>query len=94
MSTHITRLMRWKAWAACLAFMLLTVDAAKPAEQGTSDQYICAEREALLETLVEAHGECRMPVRRNWRKGTSLSCRQERPDTTVASTTHCWSMIA
>jgi hypothetical protein len=57
MSTHITRLMRWKAWAACLAFMLLTVDAAKPAEQGTSDKYTCAEREVLLETLVEAHGE-------------------------------------
>ena len=57
MSTHITRLMRWKAWAACLAFMLLTADAAKPAEQGTSDKYICAEREVLLETLVEAHGE-------------------------------------
>ena len=57
MSTHIKRLMRWKAWAACLAFMLLTVDAAKPAEQGTSDQYICAEREVLVETLLGAHGE-------------------------------------
>jgi len=57
MSTQITRLMRWKALAACLAFMLLTVDAAKPAEQGTSDKYVCAEREVLLETLVEAHGE-------------------------------------
>src|SRR6516162_6409511 len=57
MSTDIKRLVRWKAWAAYLAFMLLTVDAAKPAEQGTSDQYICAEREVLVETLLEAHGE-------------------------------------
>ena len=95
MSTHITRLMRWKAWAACLAFMLLTVDVAKPAEQGTSDKYICAEREVLLETLVEAHGViCQMPARRNWQRGISLSCRQERPAATVASTTHCWSMTA
>jgi hypothetical protein len=57
MSGHITRLIRWKAWAACLAFTLVTVDAAKPAEQGTLDKYICAEREVLLETLVEAHGD-------------------------------------
>lgn len=57
MFTRITGLVRWKAWAACLAFMLLTVDGAKPAEQGTSDQYVCAEREILLETLIEAHGE-------------------------------------
>jgi hypothetical protein len=55
MLTRITELMRWKAWAACLAFILLT--AAKPAEQGTSDQYVCAEREILLQTLLEARGE-------------------------------------
>ena len=57
MFTRIRRPMRWEACAACLAFTLLTIDAAKPAEQGTSGGYICAEREVLLETLVEAHGE-------------------------------------
>ena len=41
-----------KAWVACLAFTLLLVSAAKAAEQDT-----CAEREVLLETLLEAHGE-------------------------------------
>ena len=57
MLTRMSELMRWKAWAACLAFTLLTTWAAKPAEQGISDQYICAEREVLLQTLLEAQGE-------------------------------------
>jgi hypothetical protein len=57
MFTRMTVLMRWKAWAACLAFILLTADAAKPAEQDTSAEYICAEREVLLETFLEAQGE-------------------------------------
>jgi hypothetical protein len=93
MFTRMTVLMRWKAWAACLAFILLTADAAKPAEQDTSAEYICAEREVLLETFLEAQGE--MPnARQNWRKGASSSCRQERPAATAASMTRWWHMIA
>ena len=57
MFTPMMKLMRWKTAAACAAFMLLTLDAAKPAEQGIADQYLCAEREILLQTLLEAHGE-------------------------------------
>ena len=56
MFTRTTEIMRRKAWVACLAFTLLTMGGAK-AEQDTSDQYVCAEREVLLETLLEAHGE-------------------------------------
>ena len=55
MLTRITELMRWRAWPACLAFIISTAGAAKPAEQGTSD--FCAEREILLQTLLEAQGE-------------------------------------
>jgi len=57
MFTRTTEIMRWKAWVACLAFTLLTVGSAKPAEQNTSNQYICAEQEVLLEALLEAQGE-------------------------------------
>lgn len=57
MFTPMTKLMRWKTAAACAAFMLLALDAAKPAEQGNADQYLCAEREILVQTLLEAQGE-------------------------------------
>jgi len=56
MSTRTTKPMRWKAYAAFLAFLLLTIEPAMSAEQRAVGTDICAEREILLETLVEAHG--------------------------------------
>ena len=57
MPTRIANPMPWKACAACLTFMLLTIVFANSAEQSGSSPSICAERETLLATLVEAHGE-------------------------------------
>jgi len=47
--------MRWKASAAFLAFLSLTIEPAMSAGQRAASADICAEREILLETLVEAH---------------------------------------
>jgi len=56
MSPRITKPMRWKASAAFLAFLLLTIEPEMSAGQRAAGGDICAEREILLETLVEAHG--------------------------------------
>src|SRR5262245_6818389 len=56
MSTRITKPMRWKASAAFLAFLLLTMEPAMAAGRRPAGADICTEREILLETLVEAHG--------------------------------------
>ena len=47
--------MRWKASAAFLAFLWLTIEPAMSDGQRAASADICAEREILLETLVEAH---------------------------------------
>jgi len=57
MPTRIANPMRWKVYAGGLAFMLLTIGSANSAEQSASSETTCAEREALLAALVEAHGE-------------------------------------
>jgi len=56
MSTRITKPKRWKASAAFLAFLLLTMEPAMSAGGRAAGADICAEREILLETLVEARG--------------------------------------
>jgi len=56
MSTRITKPKRWKASVAFLAFLLLTMEPAMSAGGRAAGADICAEREILLETLVEAHG--------------------------------------
>src|SRR5262245_7034608 len=56
MSSRITKPMRWRASAAFVAFLLLTIEPAMSAGQRAGGGDICAEREILLETLVEAHG--------------------------------------
>ena len=57
MSAMIHHRMRWKACAAWFVFMLLTIDAAHSVEQSGLGTVLCAERETLLATIVEAHGE-------------------------------------
>jgi hypothetical protein len=37
--------------------LLLTIDAAHSVEQSAAGKALCAERETLLMTIVEAHGE-------------------------------------
>jgi hypothetical protein len=49
--------MRGKACAACFAFLLLNIDAANAVEQSAPGTVLCAEKETLLATLVEAHGQ-------------------------------------
>src|SRR5262245_42564054 len=62
-STRTTKPIRWKAYAAFLAFLLLTIEPAMSAEQRAVGTDICAEREILLETLVEAMATQARP---NW----------------------------
>jgi len=50
------RLRRWSAAAVCLAVTLSTVTPANSAEPRAGDAASCAEREVLLQVLVEAHG--------------------------------------
>ena len=47
---------RRKAFAACLTFMLPTMAAAS-CDEGVASTVICAERETLLEVLVEANSD-------------------------------------
>jgi hypothetical protein len=57
MQTSIAKPIHWKACAVCLAFMLPTINSANPAGPNAASRSICAEREILLATVVEAHGE-------------------------------------
>src|SRR5262245_33684702 len=55
MSPQSTKPMCWKTSGTFLAFLLLTIEPAMSAGQRAAGADICAEREILLETLVEAH---------------------------------------
>jgi hypothetical protein len=57
MLEHISHPPSWRACAASFAFMLLTIDAGHSVEQSVSGNALCAERETLLQTIVEAHGQ-------------------------------------
>src|SRR5215470_3543138 len=48
---------RWKAPAAALFFLLALPTAPATAGEGAAGAALCAQREALLQTLVEAHGQ-------------------------------------
>jgi hypothetical protein len=57
MVTRIAISMPWKACAAGIIATAVSVNAGISAEQDASARAVCAARELLLTTLVEAHGE-------------------------------------
>jgi hypothetical protein len=57
MPAPIANSMLCKACLACFAFVVLSNGAANSAEPSASIKTLCAEKETLLGTLVEAHGQ-------------------------------------